>query len=84
MTLVKDDAYEQSCNWLADLLPKTAHKHIDAILTEFAPEVLLAVDIEGARVPVEQVEVYGLVIDLDANGNAATVSFPYGAREVAE
>jgi hypothetical protein len=38
----------------------------------------LAVEVHGARVPVEVVEAYGLDIEVDANGNAVTVSSPWG------
>lgn len=69
--------------WLLDLLPKSAHKHIDAILRKFTPEVVHEVEVVGARVQIEQVEAYGLSIGLDANGNAVTVGFPYGAEVTA-
>ncbi|RLK22673.1 hypothetical protein DER29_0512 [Micromonospora sp. M71_S20] len=66
---------------LAEILPKSAHRHIGRILDTLGlPEVVRAVDVVGARVPVETVEVYGLSIGLDANGNAATVGFPHGAE----
>lgn len=65
--------------WLADLLPKAAHKHIPAILAAFAPERVEWVEVTGARVVVEMKYAYGLALGIDANGNAATVGFPYGA-----
>lgn len=65
--------------WLAELLPKSAHKHIPAILDHFDPPEIAEVEIVGGRVRVEEVEAYGLVIDVDANGNATAVRFPYGA-----
>jgi hypothetical protein len=71
---------KESREWLAKLLPKAAHKHIGAILDNFMIEAVEAVEILGARVQVEQVEAYGLTIGLDANGNAVTVEFPYGAE----
>lgn len=43
------------------------------------PEV---VEVIGARVPVETVEVYGLTIRLDANGNAVSITSPYGLEVV--
>lgn len=46
-------------------------------------EEISAVEVLGARVPVETVEVYGLTITLDANGNAVQISSPWGL-EVAE
>jgi hypothetical protein len=38
----------------------------------------VTVEVAGARVPVETVEVYGLVIRLDANGRAASIHHPEG------
>jgi hypothetical protein len=66
--------------WLLDLLPKSAHKHIDAILEYFALQPASVVEVIGARVGVEEVDAYGLHITLDANGNAERVVFPYGAE----
>lgn len=40
------------------------------------------VEIVGARCPVEKIEAYGLAIELDANGNAATVRSPYGLQPI--
>jgi hypothetical protein len=39
---------------------------------------LATVEVCGARVAVEAVEVYGLSISVDANGNAVDVSSPFG------
>lgn len=71
--------------WLTNLLPKAAHKKIDDILYEidFGKERIDSVEIDGARVPVETITAHGLEIQLDANGNAATVTFPYGAYAAA-
>ncbi|MCX5119239.1 hypothetical protein OG992_18800 [Micromonospora sp. NBC_00362] len=70
--------------FLTETLPKGAHKHIDEIVSWFGyadnPSELT---IPGARVPVEIVEAYGLSIEVDANGNAATVTFPHGAEVTA-
>lgn len=41
------------------------------------------VEVCGARVPVETVEAFGLVISLDSNGNAVAITSPYG-MEVTE
>lgn len=76
--------------WLLDLLPKAAHKKIPAILDYFGEQVAAAfkpfhlAEIEGGRVAIEHVEVYGLEIGVDANGNASTVQFPYGATAVVD
>ncbi|MEV1157749.1 hypothetical protein AB0J27_20355 [Micromonospora chokoriensis] len=80
--MTRDERAEERA-WLEELLPKAAHKHIPAILANYMPERVEAVDIIGARAVVDTVEAYGLTIEVDANGNAATVRFPYGA-EVAE
>lgn len=37
-----------------------------------------SVEIHNARVAVETIETYGLVIELDAHGNAVSVTSPYG------
>lgn len=67
--------------FLADLLPKSAHTKIPAILSYFGQaEAASKANIVGSRVPVETVEAYGLSIGVDANGNAATVEFPHGAE----
>lgn len=76
MSEERDEARE----WLTELLPKAAHKKIDAILDYIAPESVREVEIVGARVAIERVEAYGPEIGVDANGNAATVRFPYGAE----
>lgn len=70
--------------WLAELLPKSAHKHINAILKYFevgkVTEVVTEVEIVGARVRVGRREAYGLNIGLDTLGRAVTVEFPDGAE----
>jgi len=67
--------------FLTDTLPKAAHKKIDAIVAEFdayTSEEVTSVDVDGARLAVETVEAYGLEITLDANGNAVSITSPYG------
>jgi hypothetical protein len=66
--------------WLAELLPKSAHKHVPAILEYFAPQPVGNVEVVGARVAVERIEAYGLLIQLDALGRAVRVAFPDGAE----
>jgi len=67
--------------FLAGLLPKSAHAKIPEILSYFGQaEEVHEVDVVGSRVVVETVEAYGLVIGVDANGNAATITFPHGAE----
>lgn len=73
------DARAEDRAYLAGELPKSAHRYIDAILAYFVPEQVDAVEVRGARVVVEEIDAHGLVIGLDAHGNAATVGFPYGA-----
>jgi hypothetical protein len=65
--------------WLIELLPKSAHKHIDRIIDELVSRTAATVEVVGARLAVETVTAYGLDIGVDANGNAAWVGFPYGA-----
>jgi hypothetical protein len=66
--------------WLHDLLPKSAHRHIKAILENFATQPVAEVEITGARVAVERVEAFGLRIGLDVLGRAVYVHFPLGAE----
>jgi hypothetical protein len=68
---------------LEEILPKSQHKKIERILDVVDDYLTIEVDeiaVSGARVPVEHVTAYGLEISLDANGNAATVGFPYGGE----
>lgn len=74
-------AREQARGALEEALPKSAHKHIRKVLDALGyADAVNAVEIVGARVAVETVSAYGLVIELDANGNAVTIGFPYGAE----
>ncbi|MEU1810975.1 hypothetical protein [Micromonospora aurantiaca (nom. illeg.)] len=41
------------------------------------------VDVVGAPITVERVEAYGLAIEVDANGNAVSVTSPWGLEIVA-
>jgi hypothetical protein len=74
------DLYEAE---LREILPKSQHKKIQRILEALGLDEGITVDevaVSGARVPVEHITAYGLDISLDANGNAATVGFPYGGE----
>jgi hypothetical protein len=81
--MTADDIQEM----LAEHLPKNvSQKRRDALtaaigelLDDGDGDLLGAVDIEGARCAVERVEAFGLELELDANGNASTVHFPFGA-----
>lgn len=57
-----------------------SQKKIDAILGYIRDNDLWvgSVEVIGARVAIETVEVYGLEITVDANGNAVHVSSPHG------
>ena len=70
---------------LADILPKSQHSKIDRILQLIDPAdaVVYTVEIPASKVGIDTVEVYGLVIAVDANGDAASVEFPYGAEVAA-
>lgn len=77
MLSAEDDDRE----YLVDLLPRVSRAKIDQILAYFnPPAVITQVEVRGARVVTERwARIYGLEIELDANGNAATVGFPDGA-----
>jgi uncharacterized protein with PIN domain len=63
--------------FLIDLLPKSQQSKVDRIVEEFqsyADAEFHTVEVHGARVAVESVDAYGLSIELDANGNAVTVT----------
>ncbi len=66
---------------LLDILPKSQHSKIDKIIELVTPEPwsVWSVDVGMSRAAIETVEAYGLTIGVDANGDAATVEFPYGA-----
>lgn len=69
-------ASEEFRKFLIDLLPKSQHGKIPAIIVEFETytDGVSAVLIDGARVGVETIEAYGLEIILDAHGNAERVT----------
>lgn len=50
------------------------------LIYEFGDPVVYGVEPRRTSVQVEQVEVYGLLIGLDANGDACRIDFPYGAE----
>lgn len=64
---VSKKAREELADWIHDLDP-----------TEDG-EGLTVVHVEGARAAISRTEAYGLEFEVDANGNATTVHFPYGA-----
>lgn len=67
--------------WLAGLLPKSAHRHIPEILQYFnVAHSIREVEVADARVELERVEFGGLEVGLDGYGNAVRVAFPYGAE----
>lgn len=77
----RNDLREQ----IAEILPKSQHHKIDRILDVIDPEQYLISTVEVLRsaVGIETVEAYGLTIKLDANGDAAEITFPYGAEAIA-
>lgn len=76
-----DDTREGLSTELEKILPKSQHKKIDQILELIdQPECVTAVEVNKTHAPIETVELYGLVLGVDANGYAATVSFPDGAE----
>lgn len=75
-------------SFMEKLPGKISKKNMDAIAEHVEATAndtsdIKAVEIHGARVAVETVNAYGLVIQLDAHGNAVTVEFPYGAEKIA-
>ena len=64
------------------ILSETDQKRLDAVAGYLRdPDNARWVDkveVIGARVPIETVEVYGLEITVDANGNAVHISSPHG------
>jgi hypothetical protein len=81
-TTPAEDADHELREWLTKLLPKAAHRKIPALIEgirEMQLDEVGTVEVNRARVAVETVSAYGLDFELDANGNAVTVSFPFGA-----
>lgn len=70
---------------LKALLPKAQHTKIPKIVALICPEdgVFHTVETRGTAVGIETVEAYGLTLKLDANGDAAQITFPYGAEVIA-
>lgn len=74
--------------WYADkfgskknkILSEADQKRHDKIVEWLSTHVprIDTVEVDGARVPIETVEIYGLEIGVDANGNAACVSSQWG------
>lgn len=83
---VPESERKEGYEFLIDLLPKSQHRKVDEILDYFLDSGTPArIEVTSARVPVEQVEAYGLVLDVDANGRAAVIGLPQDARaEVTE
>lgn len=76
----------EQLEWLLGVLRKRgAHADkAEEILDYFTPECITDVAVHRAHVGVGKIEAYGLIIDVDANGYAAHVHFPYGAEDVTE
>lgn len=68
---------------LAAILPKSQHKKIEPIVALLDDTLIYTVDVCKSRAGISPVEAYGLTITIDANGDAATVDFPYGAEATA-
>jgi hypothetical protein len=66
------------------VLPKISIVKLDELISaldEFIPHDggILVVEVAGTRVPITNVEIYGLHIGVDVNGRAAEVGIPDGA-----
>lgn len=67
------------------VLPKRARQDLAVDIVDALDEAghlmyepVESVEVVGARVSVETVEVHGLTISLDANGNAVRITSPWG------
>lgn len=77
MSDVDPTAQDEFREFLLDLLAKSQHGKVDQIITEFTAHLdreFATVEIHHSHIAVEMVEAYGLEIELDAVGNAVTVS----------
>lgn len=75
------DVLDKSTKMKEERREELAREIDDALIEEgwLVPEQGAdSVEIDGARVPVETVQIYGLTIEVDANGNAVTVSSERG------
>lgn len=82
---VKEWRAEQ-LEWLLGVLRKrgTHAGKAKEILDYLTPERITDVAVRNTHVGVGKIEAYGLIIDVDANGYAVHVHFPYGAEDVTE
>ena len=66
--------------FLSDLLSSSKRRgeKVREILAWFAPETHHVAYARNTHAPIETVDIYGLVIGVDANGHAAEVRFPDG------
>ncbi|MEU4164532.1 hypothetical protein [Actinoplanes sp. NPDC026670] len=78
--MIDIDAFREE---LAGILPKSQHKKIEPIVALLDDTLIYGVAVCRTRVGIETVEAYGLTIVLDANGEATTIDFPYGAEVTA-
>ncbi|WP_047891735.1 hypothetical protein [Micromonospora sp. RV43] len=76
-----DDAVREPMQKAFPRVPETKR---EGVIAEIVQRVLhlpvFEVEVIGTRMPVETVEAYGLMIEVDANGRAARVVFPDGAE----
>ena len=72
------DAIEEALGRSKAMAPKVGAV-LDAVAETLYP-TLTGFDVIGARIPIETVEAYGLLIEVDANGRAARVEVPDGAE----
>lgn len=78
--------YDEIRAHLTETLPKASKKKLDELadwIHDLDPSEdgngITSVEVEGARAAISRTEAYGLEFEVDANGNATTVHFPYGA-----
>ena len=71
------DLIESFADAVRDTLPKSAQRHVAAIVAEFTEIItsVTAIEIIGARVPVDTLEIGDCTVSIDTLGNAVSVSF---------
>jgi hypothetical protein len=69
------DSVEYFTEQLEDILPKSAHRHIPAIVELFDEDDIYEVHVVGAHIAVEWRTFGEVTVGLDVCGNAVTVLF---------
>jgi hypothetical protein len=75
---VSDDVTGEFAEFLYDLLPKNAHKHVPAIVAEHVSWLEVPIseaEVVGAHIAVNEQRIGDWTIGTDAAGNAVSVDF---------